>query len=102
MSSYAVIQTGGKQYIVKKDDKIVVDRLEGKENETVELEPLATFDSETADITFETSAKKKVVATIVSHEKGDKIRVAKFKSKVRYRKVRGFRPSLTTLHIQSL
>jgi large subunit ribosomal protein L21 len=34
--------------------------------------------------------------------KGEKIRVARFKSKVRYRKVRGFRPQLTKLKVGSI
>ena len=36
---------------------------------------------------------------IIEQLKGDKIRVAKFKAKVRYRKVMGFRARLTKLKI---
>jgi large subunit ribosomal protein L21 len=35
---YAVVKTGGKQYRVAKDDKIVVDRLMGEDGETVVLD----------------------------------------------------------------
>jgi len=34
--------------------------------------------------------------------KGDKIRVARFKAKVRYRRVKGFRPKLTKIKIEKI
>ncbi len=100
MSLYAVVQTGGKQYVVKENDMLVVDRLSQKENEIAELPTLATFDSDkgTVDLGMPLLSKKMKVQ-VVSHIKGDKIRVAKFKAKVRYRKVKGFRAQLTKLKI---
>lgn len=102
MTKCAVIQTGGKQYLVKKDQELIVDRLDAKENETVELQTLAVFDDEQGDIEVHTKEPAKTQATIMAHMKGDKIRVAKFKAKVRYRKVRGFRPFLTQIKIGAL
>jgi large subunit ribosomal protein L21 len=46
--------------------------------------------------------EKAVSAEILETAKGTKIRVAKFKSKVRYRNVRGFRATLTKLKILSI
>ena len=46
MSKFAVVKTGGKQYVVKENDELVVDRLDQKEKDVVELPALATFDSE--------------------------------------------------------
>lgn len=43
-----------------------------------------------------------VKATVVEHTKGDKIRVAKFKAKSRYRRVTGHRQSLTKVKIDSI
>ena len=43
--------------------------------------------------------EEKVSAEVVDNVKGDKIRIAKFKAKSRYRKVRGFRARLTKLKI---
>ena len=100
MATLAVVKTGGKQYLVKEGAEITVDRLANKEKEKVELETLLTFDEEGKAVDLGTpSLSKKVQAEVVSHSKGDKIRVARFKAKVRYRKVRGFRPQLTTLKI---
>ncbi|MBI4226222.1 50S ribosomal protein L21 [Candidatus Roizmanbacteria bacterium] len=103
MVKYAVIKSGGKQYLVKENDEIVIDRLEGKENEKIGIEKLAQFDNEKEDIELGGPIlKDKVNATILSQLKGDKIRVAKFKAKVRYRKVRGFRPRLTKIKITKI
>lgn len=113
MAKFAVVKTGGKQYLVKDNDEITVDRIDakpvsaeattGKENDKIELEKLAEFDSEKLEIQLGTPVlKQRVSATIVKHLKGDKIRVARFKAKVRYRKVKGFRPALTKIKIQKI
>ena len=100
MATFAVVKTGGKQYLVKEGAEITVDRMANKEKEKVDLETLMTFDEEGKSVDLGTpSLTKKVQAEVVSHSRGDKIRVARFKAKVRYRKVRGFRPDVTTLKI---
>ena len=102
MGLFAVVKTGGKQYIVKEGTELVVDKIEAKEKDVVELETLATFDDQ-ADLHLGKPAlAEKTKAVVVSQDKGEKIRVAHFKSKVRYRKVKGFRPQLTTLKIEKI
>lgn len=100
MANYAVVKSGGKQYLVKENDSITVDRLPNKDKEKIDLETLAIFDTEGK--TFELGTPfltKKVKAEVIVTGKGEKIRISRFKAKVRYRKVRGFRPQLTTLKI---
>lgn len=93
MNTFAVIQSGGKQYIVTGDQEIVVDRINSDKNE-VELQTIfAMNDGKIVE------DLKPIKAEIVEHVKGPKIRVAKFKAKVRYRRVSGFRPSLTKIKI---
>lgn len=100
---YAVVKTGGKQYLVKENDIITVDRLEGKETEKIEIEKLTLFDSESGDVELGNPIlKDNAKAEIIAHFKGDKIRIAHFKAKVRYRKVRGFRASLTRIKILTI
>lgn len=103
MATLAIVKTGGKQYIVKENDTINVDRIEAKKDEKVKLETLAYFgdDGKTVELGTPVLAKS-VTGTVTEHSKADKIRVARFKSKVRYRKVRGYRHSLTTLKIASI
>lgn len=99
MVKFAVIKTGGKQYIVKEDSEITVDRLKAEEKKLVELETLAVFEDDGKIELGHPLLEKKIKAEVLQNMKGDKIRVSKFKAKVRYRKVRGFRPFLTKLKI---
>lgn len=100
---FAIIRTGGKQYFVKKDDEITIDHLKQEKDSTVEFETLARGDSEANTIELGTPVlKTSVKGTVVENGKGTKIRVARFKAKVRYRKVRGFRPTLSQVKITSL
>jgi len=96
----AVVKTGGKQYLVKENDQLIVDQIAGKAKDKLELETLAVFDETGSQLDLGTPmVKTKVTAELIENLKGDKIRVAKFKAKVRYRKVRGFRARLTKIKI---
>ncbi|MDO8741532.1 MAG: 50S ribosomal protein L21 [Candidatus Roizmanbacteria bacterium] len=100
MVTYAVVKTGGKQYLVKEGMTITVDQLNLEKGKKLELETLLKFDEEGK--AFELGKpllKEKVSAEVIDNIKGDKIRIAKFKAKSRYRKVRGFRAKLTQLKI---
>lgn len=102
MAKIAVIKTGGKQYLVKENDEIVVDKLPDAKGE-VALETLAVFDTEGMNLDLGNPAVKSTTkAQVVEHGHGDKIRIARFKSKVRYRKLKGFRADLTKLKILSI
>lgn len=103
MTKFAVVKTGGKQYLVKEKDEIIVDKIEQDAKKTVGLIKLAEFDDKEEDVKLgDPILKDKVDAQVVEQLKGDKIRVAKFKSKVRYRRVRGFRARLTKIKITKI
>lgn len=96
----AVIKTGGKQYLVRENEEIYVDQLPYKKGDKVNLENLALIDAEKNDVVLgNPQLKDKIQIEVVDQLKADKIRVSKFKSKVRYRKVRGFRHSLSKIKI---
>lgn len=100
---FAVIKTGGKQYFVKKDDEIIVDNLNIDHDVEIEFETLAEGDDEKHDITLgKPYLAAKVRGKVMENLKGDKIRVTRYKAKVRSRKVRGFRQSLTKVKITSI
>lgn len=100
MAIYAVVKTGGKQYLVKEGMTITVDQLNSEKNEKIQLETLLKFDEEGKAFELgQPVLKEKVSAEVEENVKGDKIRIAKFKAKSRYRKVRGFRARLTKLKI---
>ena len=99
MVKYAVIKTGGKQYTVRQGSEIYVDRIDQEVDKTILLETLSTF---TDDGTVELGKpllKESVTGKITEQLKGEKIRVARFKAKVRYRRVKGFRQQLTKVKI---
>jgi len=92
---FAVIRTGGKQYKVTKDDKIQVEKLDVKEGDTV------NFDGD--NVLFAAGgAVAKVTATVVSHIRGDKIRIFKKKRRQGYRRTKGHQQDLTVLQITNV
>lgn len=101
--NFAVVKFGGKQHLVSEGSEFEVNGNLGKAGDKVEIkEVLLQSLDEKISIGTPLVEKAVVAASIVSAGKGEKIRVAKFKSKVRYRKVMGFRPLITRLKIDAL
>lgn len=87
-----VIKLGAKQYLVKEGDQIVAEKIELKDGETLTVnEVLMSFDGKKT--TFGQPYLKDASVELVMDgiKKGEKILVAKFKAKSRYRKVMGHR-----------
>ena len=101
--TYAIVETGGKQYKVSAGQKIDVERLGIAEGEDGEL-PKVLFIANGDDtiIGSPTIDGAKVIATCLGERKGDKIIVFKYKSKVRYRRKTGHRQLHTTLEIKEI
>ena len=97
MASYAVIETGGKQYRVEKGSTLLVDRLTAKEGDKVDLRAVAYRDKEM--VLGEDLEKVKVEAKVAGHERGPKLRVFKYRPKKGYRRRAGHRSELTRLEI---
>jgi large subunit ribosomal protein L21 len=97
MASYAVIETGGKQYRVEKGSTLLVDRLTAKEGDKVDLRPVAFRDKEM--VLGKDLEKVKVEAKVAGHERGPKLRIFKYRPKKGYRKSAGHRSELTRLEI---
>jgi large subunit ribosomal protein L21 len=101
MSTYAIIKTGGKQYRVERGQSLLVERLTAGDGEDVALEPLLYVDgSEVVD--GEDLSRVSVTARVVSHERGPKLRVVKFKPKRGYRRRTGHRQELTRIEVTKL
>lgn len=100
---FAVIQTGGKQYLVKENDELYVDRLKAAVNEKIAFDLLASGDLEKNEIELgQPLLASKAEGTILGNLKGDKIKILRFKAKTRYRRMKGFRPYLTKIKITKL
>src|SRR3954467_8076174 len=99
--AYAIVKTGGKQYRVEPGQKLLVEKLDGGEGDTVALEPVL-FRSEEAVFDTDGLKKVKVSAKIVGHERGPKLRVFKFKPKRGYKRLNGHRQDLTRIEITEI
>ncbi len=101
--TYAIVESGGKQYKVAPGQKIDVDRTAVAEGEDIELSRvLLIADGEDTLIGSPTIEGAKVIATCLGERKGDKIIVFKYKPKVRYRRKKGHRQLYTTLEIKEI
>jgi len=97
---YAVLKTGGKQYRVSEGQILEIEKVDQKPKERIEFrEVLLVVDNGEKKLGQPFVAGAKVEGEILGEIKGPKIRVAKFKAKVRYRRVRGHRQTLTRVKI---
>ena len=97
---YAVVRSGGKSYRVEEGGRITVDRRAGEAGETVTFDQvLLVADGDTIRAGTPLVSDAKVIAEVVGHGRGPKIRVFKYKNKTRSRKTRGHRQDETTLRI---
>lgn len=98
---YAIVAIGGNQYKVSPGDMVSVDRLAGKVGDKVNFPALLTADGAKTLVGKE-AAKTSIATTIVSHGRGEKVDILRFKAKVRYHRRKGFRAALTTLKIEAI
>ena len=100
----AVIELGGNQFIVRQGDIIDVKRQDVEINSTITLEALLLSDEEGKETKVGNPVVKgsKVELKALDQFKGEKVRVFKMKSKKRYTRNKGFRPSLTKMEILSI
>lgn len=91
---HAIIETGGKQYVVAQGDVLRVEKLDGDVGSEIEFPAKAAF-KDGGDLLTSGTVK----ATIVGNGRGDKILVFKFKRKKQYKKTIGHRQSYTELKV---
>lgn len=102
---YAVIAIKWHQYIVAEWDSIVVDFLNKKEGEKIEVENVVSvFDEKWEKMSLGAPYLKNasVSCEVGESKRGDKIKVTKFRRKNRYQRTIGFRPKQTVLHIKKI
>lgn len=100
---YAVIKTGGKQYRVEPGDTIYVERLEDPVGEKVTLEDVLLVAGDGgARVGAPRVERASVVARVLEHGRGEKVRVFKYKKRKHYRRTKGHRQSYTALKIEEI
>ncbi|HLI32066.1 MAG TPA: 50S ribosomal protein L21 [Solirubrobacteraceae bacterium] len=98
---YAIVKSGGKQYRVQRGQRLHVERLHAAVGETVALKPLLVRDGQVRCSAEELSSAR-VSARVLAHERGEKLRVFKFKPKRGYKRRRGHRQELTQIEISEI
>ncbi|MCH8049256.1 50S ribosomal protein L21 [Patescibacteria group bacterium] len=101
---FAVIKTGGKQYLVKEGQELRIEKLDREEGDKIEFEALLVSDEEGKDVKVGRPAVSdaKVTASIVENGRSKKIAIIKFKSKSRYRRNVGHRQPFTKIKIEKI
>lgn len=101
--NYAVIKSGGKQYKVSEGDVITVERVAVQPNETITFsEVLLHIADGKATFGQPTISGFSVSGKVLAHVRGEKLRIAKYKAKVRYRRVTGHRQELSKIQIEAI
>ena len=99
----AVIKTGGKQYLVKKGDKIEIEKIEGKEGDEIEFTDILLLEkNKKVEIGKPKVEKAKVVGKILEQGRGEKVIIFKYKPKKRYKKKAGHRQPYTKIEIKEI
>ncbi len=97
---YAVIRTGGKQYRVIPGEKLKVEKLSGEVGSDITIDKvLMIADGDDVTIGAPLIAGATVPATVISHGRGDKVMIFKFRRRKHYRKTQGHRQSYTEIQI---
>jgi large subunit ribosomal protein L21 len=100
---YAIIKTGGKQYRVQSGEQLRVEALRADVGSTLAIEEvLLVGDGDGVKVGAPFVSGAKVTATVVSHGRGDKVRIFKLRRRKHYQKTQGHRQSYTELRIDDI
>src|SRR3954471_7962070 len=97
--SYAIVETGGKQYRAEKGGKLLVERLPDDEGSKVNLRAVMFKGDKDVVLDGGQLEKVKVEAVVAEHLRGPKVRIFKYKPKKGYRRHAGHRQQLTRLEV---
>lgn len=96
----AIFESGGKQYIVSKGDKVQVEKLAGEEGATITFSNvLFTSTGKDANVGKPFIAGASVQGKVLKQGRGKKIHVLKYKNKSKYRRKIGARQAFTEVEI---
>ena len=100
---YAIVEIGGKQIKVEKDQKVYVNRLDGKEGSKVTFDNILLLDNAGKIVLGNPSVKGAAVeAKILKHLKDDKVIVFKKKRRKGYKVKNGHRQFLTEIMVEKI
>ncbi len=100
---YAIVNIAGQQHKVEKDQKLFVHRLVEKEGESVSFDEVLLIDNDNSVVVGEPTIKGAMISgKVISHPRGDKIKVFKKKRRKGYKVRTGHRQNLTEIQIEDI
>jgi large subunit ribosomal protein L21 len=100
---YAVIKAGGKQYRVETGKQLRVEALAAEVGAAVDFDQVLLVGAgDAVKVGAPLVAGAKVKATVVSHGRGDKVRIFKLRRRKHYQKSQGHRQSYTEVRIDDI
>ena len=99
---YAVIKTGGKQHRVQPGDVIEVELMHGQHGNSITFTPLLVVDDEGKTHFGKDLGKAQVKAKLVGEQKGEKVKVFKYRAKTGYAKRMGHRQMHSLVQIEDV
>ena len=100
---YAIIESCGKQYKVAEGDVVFFEKLDAEEGKKVTFDNVVLVsDDKKVEVGAPYVKGVKVEGKVVSHGKGEKILVYKYKAKKNYRRTQGHRQPYTKVEITKI
>lgn len=99
---YAIIETGGKQYRVEKDDIIYIEKLDVEEGKLVKFDKVVAVGDKELTIGAPYVANARVNAKVEKNGRGKKITVFTYKPKKDSKRKLGHRQPYTKVRITSI
>ncbi|MED5523537.1 50S ribosomal protein L21 [Gallaecimonas pentaromativorans] len=100
---YAVIQSGGKQHRVAEGEVIRLEKLDLEAGATVEFDKvLMVANGDDVKVGAPYVDGGKVVAEVVAHGRGEKVKIVKFRRRKHHRKQMGHRQWFTEIKITGI
>ena len=100
---YAIIESCGKQYKVSEGDIVFFEKLEAEEGKKVTFDNVVLVsDDKKVEVGAPYVKNVKVEGKVVSHGKGEKVLVYKYKAKKNYRRTQGHRQPYTKVEITKI
>ncbi len=100
---FAIVTIAGQQFKVEKDQEIFVHQLAANEGDNVSFSDVLLLNNNgSVTVGAPTVSGTSVKATVLGHQKGDKVIIFKKKRRKGYRKKNGHRQSFTKIKIDSI
>lgn len=99
---FAIVKIAGQQFKVEEGQQLFVHQLEASEGDNISFEDVLLVDNDGKVSVGTPTLNAKVNATVIGHQKGDKVIVFKKKRRKGYRRKNGHRQRFTKIQIDSI